>query len=144
MLGNGLHLVIDGETAVPLALPRVERFLRHFPRYIGMRRFTDPMVYQNDDGCCGIVGIVESHCSVHSRGVLIWVDIFSCGYMNTEKATRGVVRLLGLTQYRAKVLQRPLPAPTLGGPVTTSSTFGPTMPRMAAYAHAAMPKRVMP
>ena len=119
MLGNGLHLVIDGETAVPLAAARVERFLRHFPAYIGMRRFTEPMVYPTHDGCAGIVGIVESHCSVHSRGTLIWVDIFSCGYMNTERATRGVVRLLGLTQYRAMTLQRPLPAPVIGRAVYT-------------------------
>ena len=111
MEGWGIHLVIDGEVAVPLAVARVERFLRHFPALIGMRRFTEPMVHQTQDGCAGIVGIVESHCSVHSRGTRVWIDIFSCGYMNTEKATRGVVRLLRLTQYRAKVLQRPLPAP---------------------------------
>ena len=119
MLGNGLHLVIDGETAAPLAVGRVERFLRHFPAYIGMRRFTPPMICQNDDGWSALVGIVESHCSVHTRGTLIWVDVFSCGYMNTEKATRGVVGLLRLTQYRAEVLQRPLPAPVSGGAVYT-------------------------
>ena len=119
MEGWGIHLVIDGEVAGPLALSRVERFLRHFPAYIGMRRFTAPMVYQNDDGCAGIVGIVESHCSVHTRGTLIWVDVFSCGYMNTEKATRGVVWLLGLTQYRARTLQRPLPPPVSGRAVYT-------------------------
>ena len=124
MLGNGLHLVIDGETAGALTVGRIAGFLRHFPAYIGMRRFTDPMVYQMNDGCCGIVGIVESHCSVHSRGVLIWVDVFSCGYMNAERATRGVVRLLGLTQYRARTLQRPLPAPV---GLTTSSAFGTPM-----------------
>ena len=112
MLGNGLHLIIDGETVCPLTIVKIERFLRHFPAYIGMRRFTEPMVYQTQDGCAGIVGIVESHCSVHSRCTRVWIDIFSCGYMNTEQATRGVVRLLRLTQYRAKVLQRPLPAPT--------------------------------
>ena len=121
MNGTGLHLVIDGATATPLTAAQVSRFLRHFPAYIQMQRFTEPMVQQSDDGCCGIVGIVESHCSVHARGLLVFVDVFSCGYMNAEAATRGVVRLLGLVHHRATVLQRPLPAPIMKAATFTAA-----------------------
>lgn len=140
MVGDGLHLLIEGELAKPLAAPRVKAFLRHFPHFIGMQRFTEPMVYETETGCCGIVGIVTSHIAIHAEGCLVWVDIFSCGYMNTEAATRGVVRLLGLRQHQATVLQRPMPpvraksGGPIGGVAEEKSTEGQMEAVRALYA----------
>lgn len=38
---GGMHLIIDGEIREPLSPLKARSFLRHFPRYIEMHRFTD-------------------------------------------------------------------------------------------------------
>lgn len=117
MVGSSLHLLLEGELERPLAAGRVKAFLRHFPAYIGMRRFTEPMVLETVSGCCGIVGIVgleESHISIHVQrrlelSSLIWVDVFSCVHFDTEVAIRGLVQLLGIGQHSVRVIPRPMP-----------------------------------
>jgi len=95
--GDGMHLVLDGTTATPLSSHQIERFLRHFPRYIGMKRITEPVV------------IAASHISVHTQGNRVWVDVFSCVGLDLEPTVRGVVQLLCLTQHRFQTVARVMP-----------------------------------
>ena len=111
MLTGGLHLIIDGEIKAPLSPLKARSFLRHFPRYIEMHRFTDPMVYSGPKGLAGIVGIAESHIAVHTVGTTLWLDVFSCKGFETERAVRAVVRLLGLVHHAATIIPRPMPLP---------------------------------
>ena len=120
---TGVHLILDGETAMPLCASTVERFLRHFPRYIEMRRITDPVVVAVEGGLCGIVVIAASHISVHTQGCRIWVDIFSCIGLDVETATRGVVRLLRLGRYHVRALPRVMPPSTLMRVNATPAAF---------------------
>jgi len=104
-----MHLVLDGATATPLSSHRIKRFLRHFPRYIGMKRITEPVVVSTEGGLCGIVVIAASHISVHTQGNRVWVDCFSCVGLDVEPTVRGVVQLLCLTQYRFQTVARVMP-----------------------------------
>ena len=114
MMRPGCHLILDGETTEPLTAAKVERFLRHFPTLIKMRRITEPLVVDQDGGCCGVVIIAESHISVHTRGHRVMVDVFSCIGLDTALAIQGIERLLGLKRYRAQTIPRPMPAPASG------------------------------
>ena len=105
---TGCHLILDGETDRPLTMTKVERFLRHYPRFIGMRRITEPVVIGQKGGCCGYVIIAESHISVHSRGHAAMVDVFSCIGLNTALAIQGIERLLGLKNHKAQTIPRPM------------------------------------
>lgn len=131
MIGDGLMLLLDGTTAVPLTVETITAFLRDFPAEIGMHRFTEPMVHKTEGGYSGIVGIAESHLAIHAEGCLVWVDIFSCCYFAAEAATRAVVRLLGITRYRGTVIQRPMPLAEQGlsrWELSNASTFEPWTP----------------
>ena len=106
---TGCHLILDGETELPLTVTKVESFLRHYPRFIGMQRITEPVVIAQKGGCCGMVIIAESHVSVHSRGHAAMVDVFSCVGLDTALAIQGIERLLGLKNYKAQTIPRPMP-----------------------------------
>ena len=110
---EGCHLILDGETEQPLTVTKVERFLRHYPRFIGMQRITEPVVIVQRGGCCGIVIIAESHVSIHSRERKVMVDVFSCVGLDVSAATKGLVRLLGLVEYDVRAIPRPMPAPAI-------------------------------
>jgi len=106
---GGVHLIIDGQTAIPLTVSKVERFLRHFPRLIGVRRITEPEVVLVRGGLCGLVVIAQSHISVHTQRCTVWADIFSCLGFDTDCAFQAAQRLLGLVECRATVIERPMP-----------------------------------
>ena len=107
---DGVHLLLDGATATPLPAARVKRFLFHFPRLIGVRRITEPVVVTQNGGVCGIVVIAASHISVHTQGIRVWVDCFSCLGFNEEATESGIERLLGLVHWQTKLIPRPMPA----------------------------------
>ena len=109
MLTGGVHLLIDGQLSQPLSMARLNSFLRHFPAYIHMHRFTNPMVYSVPAGCAGIVGIAESHIAVHVTGDLAWVDVFSCKDFDTDRATAAIQQLLRMSLCHTQVLARPMP-----------------------------------
>jgi len=111
MLTGGLHLIIDGQTAVPLTVARVQRFLYHFPRLIGVRRITEPEVLSQKGGVCGIVIIAESHIAVHTRGTQVMADIFSCLGFDADQVLKAAKRLLGLVECRTRVIERLMPPP---------------------------------
>ena len=111
MAGSGIHLCIYGATLTLLPVARVERFLRHLPRLMGLHRISEPLVVQQDGGLCGIVIVAESHVSVHTRHCAVWVDVFSCIGLDVPVTERAVVRLLGLTRHRTTVIERPMPSP---------------------------------
>ena len=108
---EGCHLILDGETEQPLTVTKVESFLRHYPRFIGMQRITEPVVIAQQGGCCGMVIIAESHVSVHTRGCAVMVDVFSCIGLDTPVAIRGVERLLGVRNYRVQTIARLMTLP---------------------------------
>ena len=109
MLTGGVHLLIDGRLSQSLSATRLNSFLRHFPAYIHMHRFTNPMVYSVPAGCAGIVGIAESHIAVHVTGDLAWVDVFSCKDFDTDRATAAIQYLLRMSLCHTQVLARPMP-----------------------------------
>ena len=109
---EGCHLILDGETEQPLTVTKVESFLRHYPRFIGMQRITEPVVIAQQGGCCGIVIIAESHVSVHTRGCAAMVDVFSCIGLDTALAIQGIERLLGVRNYKVQTIPRVMQLPT--------------------------------
>ena len=106
---GGVHLIIDGRTSIPLTVPKVERFLRHFPRLVGVRRITEPEVVLVRGGLCGIVIIAQSHISVHTQGCNVWTDIFSCLGFDTDCAIRAAQRLLDVVECRSQTISRVMP-----------------------------------
>jgi len=122
---GGVHLVIDGQTAIPLTVSKVERFLRHFPRLVGVRRITDPEVVLVRGGLCGIVIIAQSHISVHTQGCNVWTDIFSCLGFDTDCALHAAQRLLDVVECRFTVIERPMPP---AQPVLASWTAAGALP----------------
>ena len=112
-----MHLLIDGYTADRKLLwdeDIVREFLESYPSKLGMRSISPPNVvtYQgsneSDWGISGVVLIAESHISLHTfpeRNYLN-VDIFSCKWFDSEKASCEVAKLFGVKGTKSKLIER--------------------------------------
>lgn len=112
-----MHLIIDGYTADSKLLwdqTRVKRFLETYPSKLGMTVISPPNVVsykgskKDDWGISGVVLIAESHISVHTfpeRNYLN-VDIFSCKWFDSERASSEVAKLFGVERTETQLLER--------------------------------------
>lgn len=86
----GEHLTIDGyggELALLDNEAVVRECLDKLPELLGMKKFSEPMVYHSDGndikdpgGWTGVIVIAESHISVHTfakRG-FVSIDVYTC------------------------------------------------------------------
>lgn len=106
MMGQGLHLLIEGLASEPLEEAAVKNFLDAAPEAIGMTPILGPATYRSSGGWSGIVVIAESHISVHSAGLAVHADIFSCKPFDVEKATGFTRTMLGLTEVQPTTINR--------------------------------------
>lgn len=74
----GLHCLFDGISLRLLQAEDLVRFLVRCPREIGLIIISGPHVYKTDAGLAGIVLVAESHISVHTDGLAVYWDVFSC------------------------------------------------------------------
>ena len=112
-----MHLLIDGYTADRKLLwdeAIVREFLESYPSKLGMRSISPPNVVtykgsnESDWGISGVVLIAESHISLHTfpeRNYLN-VDIFSCKWFDSEKASCEVAKLFGVKGTKSKLIER--------------------------------------
>ena len=112
-----MHLLIDGYTADRKLLwdeGIVREFLESSPSKLGMRSISPPNVVtykgsnESDWGISGVVLIAESHISLHTfpeRNYLN-VDIFSCKWFDSEKASCEVAKLFGVKGTKSKLIER--------------------------------------
>jgi S-adenosylmethionine/arginine decarboxylase-like enzyme len=111
MLGEGVMLLLDGQTATPLSCAKIRRFLRHAPRLIRMHPITEPTVVPTPGGWTGFVIVAESHVALETQGCSVWADLFSCGPFDTARVGKVVVRLLGLQHHHGQVIYRSMRTP---------------------------------
>ena len=112
-----MHLLIDGYTADRKLLwdeAIVREFLESYPSKLGMRPISPPNVVtykgsnESDWGISGVVLIAESHISLHTfpeRNYLN-VDIFSCKWFDSEKASCEVAKLFRVKGTKSKLIER--------------------------------------
>jgi S-adenosylmethionine decarboxylase len=111
------HLVLDlymcdskklGDKAL------LRRFLGNFPGEIGMRRISQPLVFEyhaakeEDSGLSGFVLIAESHITIHTypaRG-LAKIDVVSCKPFNNEKAAKRLKGVFNAGGMQMQLLDR--------------------------------------
>jgi len=74
----GCHLLFDGVSEHLLSSLEVHTFLSECPKRIGLTIFSGPHVYPTKNGLAGIVLIAQSHVSVHTNGLEVFGDTFSC------------------------------------------------------------------
>ena len=86
---KGHHLLFEAVTQRLLEKSDLEAFLQECPRRIRMSIISGPNVCKTDSGWAGIVLIAESHISVHTDGLELFCDVFSC----IEFSTRTVMEL---------------------------------------------------
>ena len=112
-----MHLMIDGYTADRNLLwdaTIVREFLEAYPSKLDMTPISSPNVVtykgsnKSDWGISGVVLIAESHISVHTfpeRNYLN-VDIFSCKWFDSERASSEVAKLFGVERTETQLLER--------------------------------------
>ena len=75
---RGCHLVFDGISEHLLSNLEIHTFLTECPRLLKLTIFSGPSVYPTEHGLAGIVLVAESHISVHTDGLAVYGDVFSC------------------------------------------------------------------
>ena len=112
-----MHLIIDGYVTDPKKTKETD-FLYHFldtyPQQINMTKVSTPQVSEynlEEHGVSGFVLLAESHISVHvfPDQSYVNIDIFSCGEFDTEQAAARLEQQFGLTNIKARILERPHP-----------------------------------
>lgn len=108
-MAAGLHLLFEGISKHLLSSLEIHEFLTECPRAIQLTIFAGPFVYPTEYGLAGMVLVAESHCSVHTVGLEMYVDIFSCKYFPTSPVMELAYDLLFLEDKpkpRTQVLRR--------------------------------------
>ena len=93
MMAQGQHLLFEGVSRQLLIKELIETFLLGCARLLGMTVIAGPQCVKQDSGWAGIVVIAESHISVHTRGLEVYGDVFSC-----QPFDANAVRLLAETE----------------------------------------------
>lgn len=75
---SALHLLIESKAEELLGEEDITRFLKQCPEVIGMTPLTEAEVVICGEDWIGFVVIAESHLSVHTQGLKVWIDVFSC------------------------------------------------------------------
>jgi S-adenosylmethionine decarboxylase len=113
-----MHLIIDGYKGDVQRMQDVDfirELLDSYPSRIGMTKTTPPQVSRyagsepEDWGVSGVVGLAESHISIHTfpEQAYINIDIFSCKEFDAEKAVHDLKERFGLTDVRSYLINRP-------------------------------------
>ena len=106
MMGDGIHLMVDGLARQSPTKWMVQRFLEDAPGAIGMTPIMPLALWKANGNWCGFQVIAESHIAVHTRGKGVDIDIFSCKSFDVETATRLAVDYMGLVEYRSQSIRR--------------------------------------
>ena len=78
MMERGQHLIFQGGSKRLLTAEDIRDFLIRCPQAIGLNVIAGPFIVRQESGWAGIVLIAESHISVHTDGLEVYVDVFSC------------------------------------------------------------------
>jgi len=105
-MGNGFHVLFEGQTKDLLKDTDLAQFLEWCPERIGMTAVTAPQVAKTESGWAGYIIIAESHISVHSSGLEVYGDIFSCKPFDLWPALELAKGVLGLGELRVRSLER--------------------------------------
>ncbi|MFC1993644.1 S-adenosylmethionine decarboxylase [Chloroflexota bacterium] len=115
-----MHLIIDGYGADIRKIQDAEliyQLLDKYPAQIGMTKTGLPKVSRynrtrpKEQGISGIVGLAESHISIHAfpQQSYVSIDIFSCKEFNAAQAVADFQDKLGLTKVETRLINRPQP-----------------------------------
>lgn len=107
-MGDGLHLLVDGLAREKLTEQQVYDFLCAMPRpeYLDMTLILGPTVYKTQGGWCGASLIAESHIMLHSNGVEVHADIFSCKPFDEGPVITYCEEELGMEQMQYDLIHR--------------------------------------
>lgn len=75
---RGQHLLFEGVSQRLLTGEDIRYFLMLCPQTLDMTVIAGPTISRQESGWAGIVLIAESHVSVHTIGLEVYVDVFSC------------------------------------------------------------------
>jgi S-adenosylmethionine/arginine decarboxylase-like enzyme len=106
MMGDALHLVVDGIAAEPLEESQAQAFLLAVPPLIEMTVILGPAVYKTPGGWCGVSIIAESHISIHSEGEGVHIDVFSCKSFPAGRVVKYCQEELKLAHLRWQIVHR--------------------------------------
>lgn len=109
MMGDALHLVLDGLVDSPLAEKQVKDFLLAMPspKYLDMTLILGPSTYKTQGGWCGLSVIAESHISLHSEnGDCIHIDVFSCKPFSPDPVIEYCKDVLELEHLEHQMIKR--------------------------------------
>ncbi|MDY6893548.1 MAG: S-adenosylmethionine decarboxylase [Chloroflexota bacterium] len=113
-----MHLIIDGYTSNIEKIHDVDfiyELLDIYPSQIGMTKLSVPNVSRyidpksEDCGVSGIIGLAESHISIHTfpGQSYINIDIFSCKEFDAEQAVKDLQSSFELSEVRSYLINRP-------------------------------------
>jgi S-adenosylmethionine/arginine decarboxylase-like enzyme len=106
---RGCHLLFEGLSLHLLSNLEAHTFLVECPRLLRLTIFSGPSVYPTEYGLAGIVLVAESHVSLHTVGLEVYGDVFSCRPFATEPVMELAHELLFLDRKpkpRQQVLRR--------------------------------------
>ena len=106
MMGDGLHLIVDGLMRKPLSLEDIDGFLLGCALVIDMTVIDGPTVYDHGDHLTGVIVIAQSDIIIHIKGRAVCLDIFSCMTFDEKLALRYAERFLDLVSFHAQRIQR--------------------------------------
>lgn len=115
--GYGNHLIIEGFDCDKEKIndkEHIKKVLNEFPKKIGMRLLSEPVVVRHDaekkeeSGITGFVIIAESHISIHSypSKSYITIDVFSCKEFDIEKAASYMKDAFDIKKMEKELLKR--------------------------------------
>ena len=105
-MGLGQHLLLDALSDKILPRNAVQRFLAAMPPAIDMTPIDKLHIFRTPTGWTGVQLIAESHCSIHTNGKAVHIDIFSCKSFEVQVAIDLAITMLGLEQVRTQILTR--------------------------------------
>ena len=113
-----MHLIIDGYRGNSQKLQDVDfinQLLDVYPSQIGMTKISAPKVSRyigsrpEESGVSGVVGLAESHISIHTfpEQSYVNIDIFSCKEFDAQQAIKDLQEQFGLDEVRSYIINRP-------------------------------------
>lgn len=81
---KGQHLLFEGISQRLLNRGDILQFLIECPKRINMTVIISPNVVASERGWAGVTVIAESHISVHTQALEVYVDVFSCRVFHSQ------------------------------------------------------------
>ena len=75
---KGQHLLFEGVSQRLLGMADLQGFLVECPRTLKMLVIVPAQIVKTEGGWAGMTVIAESHVSVHTQGLEVYGDVFSC------------------------------------------------------------------